>query len=130
MRKIGIIVNQKKPGAFELLPKLKEWLEKREVEVADSFAGSADEAIRGAELLICLGGDGTLLSVADRMKEVSIPVLGVNLGSLGFLTEVKQDEIFEELNSYFLGQSVLEDRLMLSCTVQGGKTKQVRRMLA
>jgi NAD+ kinase len=130
MKKIGIVVNSNKPGAAQLLPRLCDWLTKREVATADTTQLAIDEVIRDSSLVICLGGDGTLLSVANHMKENSVPVLGVNLGALGFLTEVKQEEVFEELNSFLIGQSVIEDRLMLSCTASSSKSKQERRLLA
>ncbi len=130
MSKIGIVVNSKKPGALELLGKLREWLMKRENEVADTTTQPVDEVVKNASLMICLGGDGTLLSLAGHLKQSPVPVLGVNLGALGFLTEVKQDEVFEELNSYFLNSSQIEERLMLSCTAFSAKTKKERRLVA
>ncbi len=130
MKKIGIIINQKKKGAADLFPKLRDWLLKREFVVADSASSPVDTVLKDAELVICLGGDGTLLSVADHMKEKAIPILGVNLGGLGFLTEVKESEVFEELNSFFLGQAKIEERLMLACSVTNTQTKQVRRLIA
>lgn len=130
MKKIAIVVNQKKTGASELLAKLRGWLDKRDVEVSDTTTSPVDEILSDAALVICLGGDGTILSVAGHMKEKSVPILGVNLGNLGFLTEVKQSEIFEELNTYFLGQSQIEERLMLSCSARSEKTKKERRFVA
>lgn len=130
MKKIGIVANPRKSGAAELVPKLKSWLEKRECLTADTYLESIENVLRDAELVICLGGDGTLLSVAGHMKEKSIPVLGINLGALGFLTEVKQDEVFEELSTFLSGAAVVEERFMLSCRVQSEKTKRERRLLA
>ncbi len=130
MKRIGIVVNQNKPGATQLLPKLCDWLSKRENEVKDTTSHPLDEVIKDADLVICLGGDGTLLSVAEYVKNHPAPVLGVNLGALGFLTEVKQDEVFEELNSFFLGTSIIEERLMLSCTASSAKTQKQRRLVA
>ncbi|MDD5217656.1 MAG: NAD(+)/NADH kinase [Candidatus Omnitrophica bacterium] len=130
MRKVGIVANLNKQGAAGLLNKLREWLEKRDAQVWLSGTHSVEQIVEESELIICLGGDGTMLAVADHMKVRSVPILGVNLGSLGFLTEVKQDEVFEELNSYFLDQSVIEERLMLSCSTRSEKTKQERRFVA
>lgn len=130
MGKLGIFVNQNKKGALELLGRLRDWLTKRDVAVQDTTSESIDEIMKDAGLLICLGGDGTLLSAAGFMKERSIPILGVNLGSLGFLTEVKENEIFEELTAYFLGQARIEERLMLSATARSEKNKTERRLVA
>lgn len=120
-KKIGIVANPSKAGAHELLAKLKEWLGKRDVPVMDSTTQTVDAMIESCSLIICLGGDGTLLSVAGHFKEKSIPILGVNLGSLGFLTEVKETEVFEELNAYLLDHYKTEDRLMLSCRARSDK---------
>jgi len=64
------------------------------------------------------------------MKLRVVPILGVNFGKLGFLTEAKAEEVFEELNAYLLQKPVVENRLMLSCTVKGKKTDQERRFVA
>lgn len=130
MEKIGIIVNQKKKGAPELCEKLKEWLTKRDIPVRDSLTSSFDELIDGSTLLVCLGGDGTILSVVSRMKNRVVPILGVNFGKLGFLTEAKAEEVFEELNAYLLQKPMVESRLMLSCTAKSKKGDQGRRFIA
>src|SRR3989338_237731 len=110
MKKIGIVANPRKSGAAELVPKIRDWLEKRECRVADTYAEAIESVLEGAELVICLGGDGTLLSVAGHMKAKAIPVLGVNLGALGFLTEEKRDEFLEELGVFFSGFSSIEEQ--------------------
>ena len=130
MQKIGIVVNSKKPHAGKLLEELRTWLSKRNVEVLDTLQSSMEEVLRDASLLVCLGGDGTILRVASRMKERSIPVLAVNAGSLGFLTDVKADEMFDELQTYFLEKSEIEERLMLSSAVKNEKTRSERRFQA
>ena len=60
MKKIGIVANPRKSGAAELVPKIGDWLEKRECRVADTYAEAIESVLEGAELVICLGGDGTL----------------------------------------------------------------------
>ncbi|MSR78285.1 MAG: NAD(+)/NADH kinase [Candidatus Omnitrophica bacterium] len=120
-RPVGIIVNARKPSAAELLPKLRTWLEKRNVPVLDSLTTEREQVIRQSSMIICLGGDGTLLSVASQMRENSVPILGVNLGELGFLTEVKQEEVFEELEAYLEGRYQIEERLMLSCHAKSSR---------
>ncbi len=130
MKKIGVVINPKKAGAVELLQKLQNWLAKRDVGVKDSLTCSPEDILADSDMVVCLGGDGTLLSVASRMKEKAIPVLGVNLGSLGFITEVKGEELFEELNCYFLNQSQVEERLMISCSARSEKARKERRLVA
>jgi NAD+ kinase len=86
-----------------------------EVVTKESLPGLVD-------LIIVLGGDGTYLSIARLMKKVSIPVLGVNLGTLGFLTEVRKEEIFEVLNSILhRGEAKLSERTLLQVVVKRKK---------
>jgi len=129
-KKIGIVANTSKTGAYELLARLTDWLTQRNVPVMDSTTQTVEVMIESCSLIICLGGDGTLLSVAGHFKEKSIPILGVNLGSLGFLTEVKQTEVFEELSAYLLDDYRTEDRLMLSCRAYSDKHGMERRFVA
>lgn len=125
--KIGIILNPQKPKARKWLAELRTWLEKRSVEVKDTVQSPIEEVFQDASLLISLGGDGTILRLAPHMKERSIPVLAVNVGNLGFLADIKTEEMFDELQSFFLDQVQIEERLMLSCSVQNPKTKLERR---
>ncbi|MFZ5802615.1 MAG: NAD(+)/NADH kinase [Candidatus Omnitrophota bacterium] len=130
MKTLGIVVNLNKQGARELHAKILDWLSKRDAKVLDSLSLSVEEVIAGAEIILCLGGDGTILSVAGKMKERSVPILGVNLGRIGFLTEVKESEVFEELTSVLLGQFEVEERMMLSCSLRKGQSKEERRVIA
>src|SRR5205814_9238126 len=76
-----------------------------------------------ADMVLVLGGDGTLLGMADCIGEVGsrIPILGVNFGSLGFLTEVTLPELYRSLEAAVAGRAHVEERLMLSSTtIRGG----------
>lgn len=129
-KKIGIVANPLKAGSKELLAKLRDWLGQRDIPVMDSTSQTVDAMIESCSLILCLGGDGTLLSVAGHFKEKSIPILGVNLGSLGFLTEVKETEIFEELNDYLQDNYKTEERLLLSCRARSEKHAVERHFVA
>lgn len=129
-QKVGIVVNPKKPHALKSLEDLRNWLMKRSVAVEDTLEKPLEEVMKDADLLISLGGDGTILRLANPMRERSIPVLAVNLGNLGFLAGIKADEMFDELQTYFLGQARTEDRLMLACSVRAGKPVRERRFQA
>jgi NAD+ kinase len=69
------------------------------------------------DFVIVLGGDGTLLSTARNVAEAGIPILGINLGSLGFLTEIRQDEIAQALADVDAGRCETSQRSMLHCEV-------------
>jgi len=72
----------------------------------------------GAGLVVVLGGDGTLLSVARYVKDKDVPILGVNLGGLGFLTEVSVDELFPAMDRVLRGDYAVSKRMMLDVTVR------------
>lgn len=130
MHKIGIVVNPKKPNAQKWFTELRTWLSKRSVEVKDTLESPLEEVLKEVSLLVCLGGDGTILRLANQMKERSIPILAVNVGNLGFLTDVKTEEMFDELQTYFLEKSRIEERLMLACWARSEKNRRERRFQA
>ncbi len=126
--KVGILTSGSEKLEVEICRKnLLEWLGKRSIQVLDASQAGLDAVIHEADLMICLGGDGTILRLAGKMIERMIPVLGVNLGSLGFLTEVKVDEVFDELKTIFSGHYEIESRLMLSCIAKNEKTTGIQR---
>ena len=76
-----------------------------------------DELSQDIDLAIVIGGDGTLLHVARRMAQSNIPVVGVNLGRLGFLTDIAQKDMLSEIDAILDGEYHLEQRMMLDVTV-------------
>jgi NAD+ kinase len=94
-----------------------------EKETADLVPSAITDAAGRAELpgqvdlLIILGGDGTLLSMARAVGDLGVPLLGVNLGGLGFLTATTLDEMFPALEAYFGGQMAIEERMLLAARV-------------
>lgn len=70
-----------------------------------------------ADMIVVLGGDGTLISVARKVGEREVPIMGVNLGSLGFLTEITLDGIYPALESYLRGDYKVSERMMLKVTL-------------
>ena len=120
-----------KPGKDELatvVPELLEWFRQRQYQVvvdgetAPHAAGvevlTRDEiASRPLNFVVVLGGDGTLLSAARSMAKAGIPVLGVNLGSLGFLAEVRLEELYPTLLGIEDGRCNVETRSMVHCEV-------------
>lgn len=118
IKRVGILTNPTKPNADKLRQELCEWLEKRGIQVLDALEIPIEKIVSEADLFICLGGDGTILHLADRMIDRMIPVLGVNIGSLGFLTEVRVEELYDELKLIFSGQCQIEERMLLSASVR------------
>jgi NAD+ kinase len=127
MKKIGIIAKDI-PRANNAIARLTNWLSAKGKKVF--LEEGAARTVRGAgyrardlpalvDMIIVLGGDGTLLSaarlVADSRKNV--PIFGVNLGSLGFLAEVSLDELYGNLEKALAGRLVTEERMMLTATV-------------
>lgn len=127
MKRIGIIVKTDKPQAVDVSRELLPWLKEK------GFDPVIDEGLGGvlgitgcckksdipfsSDMLLVLGGDGTLLAAA-RMAGISgIPVLGVNLGSLGFLTEITLKELYPALEEVLRGRYEIEERVMLSVRI-------------
>lgn len=132
MKRIGIIAKNI-PPAQSAAKKLKLWLERRGKRVflesgtagAIGAKGHTGAEIPGlVELLIVLGGDGTLLSAARYVADAhaDVPIFGVNLGSLGFMAEVSFEELYDNLEKAMAGKLMTEDRMMLSAGVlRGGR---------
>jgi NAD+ kinase len=121
MRKIGIVLKPHHPHGEETLKKLSAWLCEREkkVLVVDPF--TKDKRLPRVDMIIVLGGDGTLLSVARWVADSEIPILAVNMGSLGFLTEVTLSEIYSSLEHVFKKEYLEDPRMMLTCVIQRGR---------
>ena len=123
MYKAAIISKPQKPEVATLLPELMAWLKAHEYEAlldTDSAAYLGQQGIeRGRlpeyvpELVIVLGGDGTLLSAARAFACTKIPILSVNLGSLGFLTEIPLVDLYATLENWCKGVADLDVRTML-----------------
>lgn len=117
VKRVGIVVNQKKRDALEVLRRLRNRLKARGVEVVDDTHLERSCIPAKADLIIALGGDGTLLNVVHFMGRRSVPVVGVNLGGLGFLTEFSPDELFAHLSRILAGKYEYSERMMLSAEV-------------
>jgi NAD+ kinase len=131
-RRVGVVAKTHLTAASDVLSRLAAWLASRRIDVvfeqetallttldAQPQVASRDEIPRMADLIVVLGGDGTLLSMANRIARanVNIPILGVNFGSLGFLTEITLPEMYPALDAVLGGSAFVEERLMLRCRV-------------
>ena len=132
IRTVGIISKPNAPAAVALVPKLIEWLRHRGITVridgetgiyAGGIAGLVRERVPDTcDMLIVLGGDGTLLSAARAMGRREIPLFPVNLGGLGFLTAITVDEVFPELERALRGEHRIARRKMMTTeVVRGGE---------
>lgn len=126
---VAILSKPSKPELSEIVPPLTEWLKQRGYEVifdqqtASYVAGSrgierSQVARLQPEFAIVLGGDGTLLSAARAVAPANIPILAVNLGSLGFLTEVPLDEMYHTLEKVLECTCPTDKRTMLTCELK------------
>lgn len=129
MKRIGIICKPDRPEPPEILKDLVPWLLKRNFEVylekeTSVFEGATSvprsELAGMVDLVVVLGGDGTMLGTARLVGHKGIPVLGVNLGGLGFITEVYTDELFMALEKIVRGECPTEDRMMLAARITRG----------
>jgi len=126
--KIGIIPNLNKQNSLKIAYQLIEWLEQKGVQVllneitanevqrTDLAAKSAD-IYKTSDFIIVLGGDGTLLSIARQVMWYKTPILGINLGHLGFLTELETDNLFSGLERIKNGEYSVEKKMMLEAVV-------------
>ena len=89
-----------------------EWLPEEEI-----LCGEPDQVVPGAEMMICLGGDGTMLRMSKLAARFNVPMLGINTGSLGFITELELEEI-DRLDDILDGEYTLEKRMMLDVEVR------------
>ena len=127
LKKVGIYAKTNHPDAEQIAATIcvRFKLEQIEVLLEDSLAeqigqvnGHAGEDIPGeVDLIIVLGGDGTLISVARLIGDRNVPIVGVNLGRLGFLTEVTRDELPEMLERLISGNYKVSDRMMLDASI-------------
>lgn len=131
----GIVIKHNVPRATQLASEVADWLAAKNLLVVVADEAAPFRALRPAikavpkeelpaacDMAIVFGGDGTFLSIARQMIWKSIPILGVNLGTLGFLTEVKVEEVYETLEGVVAGQFHVQERSMLeACVKRDGK---------
>jgi NAD+ kinase len=141
--RVGLVAKTNLHAAAGALAELAGWLEARDVHavfetetavVASLPPGrrtvSRDEMPRACDLIVVLGGDGTLIGMADRIADAAadVPILGVNFGSLGFLTEITLPELYPSLESVLGGTAQIEERMMLRSQTLRGNTVHADRL--
>ena len=122
MNNIGIIINRIKDENGIILNHVETLVEKilnpKNITIIDHFLDEAKQKYKSIDLLIVLGGDGTLLGVARRFsKFIDAPILGVNIGNLGFLSSIEIQDFSEALKKIKNGQYIIQNRILLECTM-------------
>jgi len=128
MIRIGIISNRDKDEGLKVTSKLVKSIKDNGAQpvLSDALAAdigekeqnlNEDDVIMQSDIMLCLGGDGTFLKCARRVFTRKIPILGVNLGNLGFLTEVDKNEIDAAIKRLVNGEYDIEERMMLETTI-------------
>ena len=127
IKTVGVISKPGSEQAAKIVPELIEWLRQRGIAVrldenTGVYAGGAgqprDDVPEGCDLIIVLGGDGTLLSAARAIGRREIPLFPVNLGGLGFLTAITVDELYAELQRALRGEHRIGKRKLLTTVVE------------
>src|SRR5579863_1084034 len=130
-RTAAIISRPNRPGVAQIAPGLLDWLAQHKYQVVidpetakyasgPEVVPRAEMGSRSLDLVIVLGGDGTLLSAARVTAAIDVPLLGVNLGSLGFLTEVPLESLYPMLEAIVHGRAAVEHRSLMHCQLLRG----------
>jgi len=141
LSKIGVVVGPRKPDALAVVSELVEWCALRDIELratpevaqqlrCASLLVEGDELAEDLDLLVVLGGDGTMLGASRLIGTRRIPVLGINFGYLGYLTEFTLQEMFTALEEIRVGNFWLEGRMLFDVSVvREGQSVEVHRAL-
>lgn len=128
--RVGLVANLNKPEAAGVAAGLTEWLGRAGVDVVvppeaaraigwHGAVATLREMAPGVAFVVVLGGDGTLLSVARGALPAAPPLLGVNLGHVGFLTEIELPELYQDMPVFLSGRGVVDERALLEGRVVG-----------
>ncbi|MBN1615099.1 MAG: NAD(+)/NADH kinase [Deltaproteobacteria bacterium] len=131
IKAIGIVANAEKDKAPQYTLLLKEWLAGQGMtvlleediarKVGERKGVLCDNMAAKVDLIIVLGGDGTMLRVARAASQYFIPIVGINMGGFGYLTEINLNEMYGALEMIFKGNYQTEQRMMLDVTINGGR---------
>lgn len=136
IKRIGVVVKPHQPDALETLCRLTEWLVAKGIQLVGlreiaheqikNKTGCVVEIVRdeqlasSVDLILVLGGDGTMIAAARMIGDTEVPVIGVNYGGLGYLAEFPIEELFAALESILAGQYKLQKRVMLAVELWRG----------
>ena len=120
MNDIVILFDKKKEPGQETANEIKRYLE-NEVSDVRIISDVKEITKKNADIVLVLGGDGTVIQAAKQVAGKDIPILGVNFGTLGFLTEVERPRLHQALNELLKGNYRCETRMALSCEIRQGE---------
>jgi NAD+ kinase len=142
VRRVGVLVKPNQPEALQTICRLVEWCAGRGITVAggprlqreriEADTGCAveslshEELVSAADLLVVLGGDGTMIGAARMVGDAETPVLGVNFGTLGYLADFTVEDMIPALELVLAGDYTIDRRLMLAATVERGGERLMR----
>lgn len=142
IRRVGIIVKPHQPEALQTVCGAVEWLTQRGIELAGTpdlerdriehqtgcavESLPADQLAANVDLMIVLGGDGTMIATARMLGDCEVPVLGVNYGGLGYLAEFRIEELYTALESILAGNYRVDTRVMLAVELLRGAEEVTR----
>lgn len=121
MKRVGILYHPRLAKAQDLALKIRELLSAHEVSSWQCSAWDENRAkpqVAGSDLILSIGGDGTILHAARITAPLAVPILGINLGRLGFITELNGDEVLSNLPSLLEGNGWVEERAMLEARLE------------
>jgi NAD+ kinase len=121
VRRIGFAYNPTIEAAIELRERAAGWVETRGLEHWASAAADVDqvtERLADTDVLVVLGGDGTFLRAAQAVIAVDVPILGINVGKVGFLSKVEAQGLERVLGQLAAGEYAIEQRMALECRIQ------------
>ncbi len=137
IKRIGVVVKPHQPDALETLCRLTEWLSERGIQLVGTAeidheqvehkTGCAvavvknEELASGVDLILVLGGDGTMIATARMIGDAEVPVIGVNYGGLGYLAEFPIEELFSALEAILAGKYKVQRRVMLAVELWRGE---------
>ncbi len=137
IKRIGVVVKPHQPDALQTLCRLTVWLSQRDIKLVggpeiereriEHETGCVVESIKeealakAVDLMLVLGGDGTMIATARMIGDIEVPVMGVNYGGLGYLAEFPLEELFSALEAILAGDYKVQERLMLTIELRRGE---------
>ena len=142
IRRVGVVIKPHQPEVLQTICRLAEWLDTHGLTLVgtpelersriESEVGCAVETLESGklaasvDLLVVLGGDGTMIATARMVGDSEVPVLGINYGSLGYLAEFRIEEMFPALETILAGNYRLDSRVMLAVELFRGEGQVTR----